>query len=242
MNSFSISPIGTIASCYKEKFGIPRQPNLVTASTTELHLNDSFTEESVRGLTDFSHVWISFIFHRTAQQGWKQLVRPPRLGGNAKIGVFATRSSFRPNATGLSVVALLSVEVISSKVILHLGASDLLDGTPVFDIKPYLPYVDALPSAKGGFANNTPDIKMDIIFSKEALSQCAQAEKRLKTNIYLLIKEILQLDPRPSYQQGEVSNRIYAMKLHDFDLSWQYCENNKIKVLKASPIFNSKLD
>ncbi len=238
----NFSPIGLISSCYKEKFGIPRQPNLVPAATAELILNKEFGEESIRGLEGFSHIWISFIFHKTQEQGWKQMVRPPRLGGNTKVGVFASRSSFRPNPMGLSVVTLLGCDVRADNVILHLGGCDLLDGTPVLDIKPYLPYVDSIPDAKGGFADNKPEALYEILFSEEASSQCNQADKRLiKTQnakkgggwqIKQLIKQILQLDPRPSYQKQEKSDRIYAMKLHDFDLRWQYLENNKIKVIE----------
>jgi len=238
MNSFTMLPIGIITSCYKEKFGIPRQPSLVKEATAELHLTTEFTQDSVRGLKDFSHVWISFIFHETLQQGWKPLVRPPRLGGNTKVGVFATRSMFRPNGTGLSVLELLDIEIKSSKVILHLGACDLLDGTPVLDIKPYLPYVDSIPDAKGSFANNKPEIKMTVSFSNEAQNQCKQAELRLGKNVRQLIKEILQLDPRPAFQQGDISDRVYAMKLYDFDVSWQYCENYRLNVLAVTRLDN----
>ena len=136
MNSFDFSSIGFISSCYKEKFGIPRQPGLVKSATTELHLNKQFSEESVRGLEGFSHLWIHFVFHKTLQQGWHSMVRPPRLGGNAKIGVFASRSPYRPNALGLSVVELLSIEQQQSGIVLQLGGCDLLDKTPVLDIKP----------------------------------------------------------------------------------------------------------
>lgn len=231
MTSFSFSPIGIISSCYKEKFGIPRQPGLVKSATAELHLDKKFGEECIRGLEGFSHLWISFVFHETQLQGWHSMVRPPRLGGNKKIGVFASRSPFRPNSLGLSVVELLSIEKLKSGTILQLGSCDLLDKTPVLDIKPYLPYVDSLPDAKAGFAKFVPEVKMQVVFNKQAQQQCEQAQKRLNKDISLLIQEILQLDPRPSYQQNKVTKRVYAMKLCDFDLSWQYCENNTITVL-----------
>lgn len=234
MNEFSFSSIGIISSCFKEKFGIPRQPGLVKNALAELHLNQSFGEECVRGLDGFSHLWISFIFHKTLQQGWHSMVRPPRLGGNTKIGVFASRSPFRPNPLGLSVVKLLSIEKRQSGIVLQLGACDFLDNTPVLDIKPYVPYVDALSGAKGGFANIIPEIKMKVSFCKQAQEQCDLAEKRLKKEVKNLIIETLQLDPRPSYQQHKVNSRIYAMKLYDFDLRWQYCENSTIIVLGLS--------
>jgi len=231
MNSFDFSSIGFISSCYKEKFGIPRQPGLVKSATTELHLNKQFGEESVRGLEGFSHLWIHFVFHKTLQQGWHSMVRPPRLGGNAKIGVFASRSPYRPNALGLSVVELLSIDQQQSGIVLQLGGCDLLDKTPVLDIKPYLPYVDALPDATGGFANGLPGARMHVTFTEQAKQQCKQAEARLNQNITAVITEILCLDPRPSYQQDKISERVYAMKLYDFDLRWQYSENDTITVL-----------
>jgi len=234
MNTFEFSTIGYISSCYKEKFGIPRQPRLVKSATAELHLDKQFGEECVRGLEGFSHLWIQFVFHETLQQGWHSMVRPPRLGGNKKIGVFASRSPFRPNSLGLSVVELLAVEKRQSRVVLKLGSCDLLDKTPVLDIKPYLAYVDSLPDAKGGFANVAPEVKMQVVFSETAEEQCRQAQDRLNKDVKPLISELLQLDPRPSYQQNKVSERLYAMKLYDFDLRWQYCENNTIMVLGLS--------
>lgn len=235
MGTFNFTTIGMITSCYKEKFGIPRQPNLVNTAEAELILNQSFTEESVRGLDGFSYVWISFVFHATQAKGWKPMVRPPRLGGNEKVGVFASRSTFRPNPLGLSVVELKGIEFKNSVVTLKLAGCDLMDGTPVLDIKPYLPYVDAIPNAQSGFAKKSPEIKCLIEFSKKAKIESQQAGERLEQNIELLIQQILQLDPRPSYQQGgnqvRNSERVYSMKLCDFDLKWIYLDDNKIKVL-----------
>jgi tRNA-Thr(GGU) m(6)t(6)A37 methyltransferase TsaA len=238
MSTLEFSPIGFVSSCYKEKFGIPRQPGLVNSAKSRLILNDVFTEESVRGLEGFSHIWLQFIFHETQEQGWKPMVRPPRLGGNQKVGVFASRSTFRPNPVGLSVVELEKIEIKQSTVVLLLRGCDLLDGTPILDIKPYLTYVDSIPDAKGGFATDKPENMAKVFFSKESELQCKQASVRLGENIKNLVTEILQYDPRPSYQRSCQNNdfkreRIYAMKLHDFDLKWQYCENNKIKVLGA---------
>jgi len=233
MTTFEFSSIGTISSCYKEKFGIPRQPGLVPEAKAQLMLNAEFGEESVRELADFSHIWIQFVFHATQSQGWKPMVRPPRLGGNKKVGVFASRSTFRPNPIGLSVVALDTVEIQRGAVILHLLGCDLLDGTPVLDIKPYLPYVDSIPTAIGGFANESPqnlEDTQDISFTTEAQLQCKHASERLDQDIEALIRQIIQCDPRPSYH-GIDYNRVYSMQLYDFDLKWQYCENNEIKVL-----------
>ena len=238
MKDFNFSPVGIISSCYKEKFGIPRQPGLVPEARAELVLDKQFGEECVRGLEDFSHIWLSFVFHETQSQGWKPMVRPPRLGGNAKVGVFASRSTFRPNALGLSVVELVEVDTQSSCTILHLAGCDLLDGTPVMDIKPYLPYADIIPNAKGGFAQTRPEAIVNVSFSDEALQQCEDFGKHLKCNLKVLITQILQLDPRPSYhhtsKNKENNDRIYAMKLYDFDLKWRYInniDNNEIKVI-----------
>ncbi|HIO97681.1 MAG TPA: tRNA (N6-threonylcarbamoyladenosine(37)-N6)-methyltransferase TrmO [Leucothrix sp.] len=235
MDIFNFTAIGSITSCYKEKFGIPRQPNLVSSAQAELILNQTFTEESVRGLDDFSHIWISFVFHasfNTRQaQDWKPMVRPPRLGGNKKVGVFASRSMFRPNPMGLSVVELVGIDYRKSGVVLKLRGSDLMDGTPVLDIKPYLPYADAIPKAKGGFAQNNPEIKYVVEFSEKAKHESQQASERLAQNIELLIQQILQLDPRPSYQQRTDESRVYSMRLCDFDLKWVYLDDNQIKVL-----------
>lgn len=235
MQSLDFNPIGFISSCYKEKFAIPRQPGLVNAAKSELILEGIFDEESIRGLEDFSHIWLQFIFHETEQQGWKPMVRPPRLGGNKKVGVFASRSTFRPNPIGLSVIELERVEIRESLVVLHLIGADLMDGTPVLDIKPYLPYVDSIPDANGGFANQRPGASVEVYLSKESQVQCEKLSVENGENIEILIKQVLELDPRPSYQRNNTdSDRIYSVKLYDFDLKWQYCENNKIKVLSVS--------
>jgi len=235
MQSLDFQPIGYITSCYQEKFGIPRQPGLVTAAKSQLILTNTFDEESIRGLEGFSHIWLQFIFNQTQQHGWKSMVRPPRLGGNKKVGVFASRSTFRPNPIGLSVVELDNIELKKSSVIIHLKGSDLLNGTPILDIKPYLPYADAIRDARGGFAVEKPEARIEVNFTDLAKDQCDVASNRIGENILVLITQILALDPKhpkPSYQDiNSDKDRIYRMKLYDFDLSWQYCENNKIKVL-----------
>lgn len=232
MDSINISPIGKLSSCYKEKFGIPRQPGLVDADKAEIILNSEFQEESIRGLEGFSHIWVIFVFHATRDKGWKPMVRPPRLGGNTKVGVFASRSTFRPNAIGLSVVKLKGIEIQSSGIKLHLRGCDLMDGTPVLDIKPYLPYADSIPNAQGGFAEESPEKMVEVTFTEEASKHCLKAGERLKQDVGGLIKQVLQLDPRPSYQRNNTdTDRVYSMKLYDFDLKWQYCETNKVKVI-----------
>jgi tRNA-Thr(GGU) m(6)t(6)A37 methyltransferase TsaA len=231
----SLPPIGIIASPYKEKFGIPRQPGLVTEARATLTLLPPYNQsEAVRGLDGFSHVWIIFVFHATQEQGWKPTVRPPRLGGNARMGVFATRSTFRPNPIGLSVAQLCGVQVQGANITLELAGTDLLDGTPVLDIKPYLPYADALSQASAGFAPQAPAIQQAVQFSAQATGQCRQKAAQWQTDMQRLITQVLGQDPRPSYQQGvEADGRVYAMRLYDFDLRWRYTADG-IEVLELA--------
>ncbi len=143
---FRFAPIGIVRSCFREKFGIPRQPGLAPAARATLELLPPHNQPAaVRGLEDFSHVWLVFVFHGVPASRWQPTVRPPRLGGNRRLGVFATRSPFRPNPIGLSVVALDRIVTGQGRVALHLSGVDVLDGTPVLDIKPYLPYADRVP-------------------------------------------------------------------------------------------------
>lgn len=167
MNSYQITSIGHIISPYKEKFAVPRQPGLVQDGVGQLILHTPYNHpDAVRGLEQFSHLWLLFIFHQTAQQGWHPLVRPPRLGGNSKLGVFATRSTFRPNAIGMSLVELKDIIIEKQSVILQLGSLDLIDGTPIIDIKPYLPYAESIADATAGFAQYAPHEEMEILFLK----------------------------------------------------------------------------
>lgn len=216
-----INPIGVIHSCYRQKFGIPRQPGIVTAAQTTLELLPPFNQENtVRGLEGFSHVWIHFVFHQTMDEGWRPTIRPPRLGGKERVGVFATRSTHRPNPLGLSVVELQKIETGNGKVLLHLGAADLLDGTPVIDIKPYLPYVDAKPDAKGGFAP-IPVQAAPVVFADEALEFCRLYEMRTQRQLSLLIEQVIGQDPRPAYLK-ETSQRRHATALWDVNVIWHF--------------------
>lgn len=230
----TVNPIGIISSPYKEKFGIPRQPGLVTEAQATLTLLPPYNQpETVRGLEQFSHIWVIFAFHATQNQGWKPTVRPPRLGGNKRLGVFATRSTFRPNPLGLSVAKLSAIQVQGCTINLVLTGTDLLDGTPVLDIKPYLPYADALPQASAGFAQAMPLARQTVCFSALAAVQCEQQQVRWQTNMRRLIEQILSQDPRPAYQHGQPQARVYAMRLYDFDLRWRYTPTG-IEVLELS--------
>lgn len=214
---FTFSPVGVIHSCFKEKFGIPRQPGLVPEARAILELLPPYNRaEAVRGLEDFSHIWVSFVFHACLGESWKPTVRPPRLGGNRRLGVFATRSTHRPNPIGLSAVELEKIVVESGKVLLHLKGIDLLDGTPVLDIKPYLPYSDRIAEATGGFAQEAPATPFEVRFSQSALDCCATVPQ-----LEALIRRILSLDPRPAYYGKGEGKPVFGMKLLDYDVQWE---------------------
>ena len=179
MTEFVFEQIGVIRSPYKEKFAVPRQPGLVEDGGGELLLLPPYNQaEAVRGLSDFSHLWVMFIFHQTMEGGWRPTVRPPRLGGNARMGVFATRSTFRPNPLGMSLIELKGVRVKNGEVALELGSLDLVDGTPVVDIKPYLPFAESQPQARAGFAQAAPAGDMPVRFAPQAEQQLQQHQAR----------------------------------------------------------------
>jgi tRNA-Thr(GGU) m(6)t(6)A37 methyltransferase TsaA len=232
-DSVSFNVIGTIDSPYKEKFAIPRQPGIVTAAQGQLRLLDSANNiELVRGLEQFSHIWLLFVFHGTQAQGWKPLVRPPRLGGNKKLGVFATRSTFRPNPIGMSVVKLDHIEQRDSQVILHINELDLLDGTPIVDIKPYVPYADIVEHAQGGYAHQQPENEIKVTFSEPATIAIKNYSQQY-ANLALLIEQVLVQDPRPAYKHQKIDNKVYGMALYDLNITWQMTDLSTLKVISV---------
>lgn len=219
--NFTFPAIGIIHSCFKEKFGIPRQPGLAPLATAQLELLTPYNDRSaLDGLEGCSHIWVQFVFHANKREEWKPKVKPPRLGGNKSMGVFATRSPTRPSPIGLSVVKLERIEECEGKLSLHLSGIDLLDGTPVLDIKPYVPYVDIVPDAINQFANAAP-LLIPVDFNDESASFCIIYQQQTKVDLASLIRQILQQDPRPQYQQPE-PDRTYGMKLLDVDVHWNY--------------------
>ena len=227
---FTFSPIGIVHSPFKEKFGVPRQPGLAPAARATLELLPPYDrDEMLEGLSGFSHVWLLFVFHATAGQGWNPTVRPPRLGGNVRVGVFASRSTFRPNPIGLSVVELVGCGRENGKLVLHLRGADLIDGTPILDIKPYVPYVDSIPQASGGFAAGAPDTRLAVKFTGAAQTQIA-ARAPHYPQLRELITQVLGADPRPAYRDDEPAGRIYGMRLLDFDLRWRVEEGVAVVV------------
>jgi tRNA-Thr(GGU) m(6)t(6)A37 methyltransferase TsaA len=213
-DTYSIEPLGYIATPFADKFGIPRQPRLAPHAIGTLKLLPPYNRaECVRGLAAFSHVWLSFIFHEVAGQ-WSPTVRPPRLGGNTKVGVFASRSPFRPNSLGLSLVELIDIDDRHG-VTLRFGGVDLVDGTPIVDIKPYIPFVESLPEARGGFVSGAP-AQLSVVFSAQAQSELACASE---AHLRDLITEVLAQDPRPAYASD--AYRLYGVRLYHYDVKWR---------------------
>jgi tRNA-Thr(GGU) m(6)t(6)A37 methyltransferase TsaA len=221
---FEFKPIGIIHSCFKEKFGIPRQSRLITEAEARLEILAPYNRaEAFRELADYSHLWILFVFHASVSGDWKPTVRPPRLGGNQRVGVFASRSPVRPNPIGLSVVDLLELDLSDNGVNLYLGGVDLLDGTPVLDIKPYLPYVDAIPDAKSGYAAVAPGEAIELSYSSAAEQVLSQLPVEEARQLRQLILGILQNDPRPAYLDESKRSR-FGMRLYDFNVRWEIKE------------------
>lgn len=214
---FDVKTIGIIHTPYQQKFGVPRQPNLVPLGKGELHLIAPFNHpDCVRGLEQFSHLWLLFIFNHTAHQGWQNMVRPPRLGGNEKMGIFATRSTFRPNPIGLSAVELHDIVIQDNCTILKLGSVDLVDKTPIIDIKPYLPYSDSYPLAKASYASEKPAIMLTILFS-ELADQQLLSKPQLKN----LIQQVIAQDPRPAYKKKSLSTQEFGITLQNANIRFK---------------------
>ncbi len=226
----SVSPVGILRSCFREKFAIPRQPRLAPAARGVLELLPPFdTGEAVAGLEQVSHVWLLFLFHQALEEKPRLKVRPPRLGGNKMIGVFATRATHRPNGIGQSVVRLDKVEPGR----LLVSGIDLLDGTPIIDIKPYVPYADVLPEARNDMAANAPAL-IEVHWSESALAQAHDQALRLSEPAVELIEQCLAQDPRPAYQKPDPERR-YGAQFWDLEVRWHYPEAGVIRVLEVVP-------
>ncbi|BCS45918.1 hypothetical protein ALQ89_03627 [Pseudomonas amygdali pv. tabaci] len=226
--SYNVSPVGFVRSCFKEKFAIPRQPQLAPAARGVLELVAPFDQgEAVQGLEEVSHVWLLFLFHMALEDKPRLKVRPPRLGGNQSMGVFATRATHRPNGIGQSVVRLDKVEAGR----LWLSGIDLLDGTPVLDIKPYVPYADAIAEATNHIASAAPAL-IPVQWQDAALRQAREHALRLSEPLVELIEQCLAQDPRPAYQLPTPERR-YGAQFWDLDIRWHYPQAGVICVLEV---------
>ncbi len=212
-----IKPIAVIHNDYTAKFGIPRQSGLVEAVESTVVFEPAYRNaDALRGLEGYSHLWLLWVFSEAIRDGWSPTVLPPRLGGKTRMGVFATRSPFRPNPIGLSSVKLLRAELHTKEgPILHVGGADLMDGTPIVDIKPYLPYTDSHPDAVGGFSDPVRDYALKVVFPDRWL---AQVPERLRTPVL----ELLAQDPRPSYQNDP--NRVYGVAFGGYDFRFRVAD------------------
>lgn len=214
----TIEPIAVIESPYKEKFAVPRQPRLVPSATARVKLlGESNCPEAVRGIEQFSHLWLLFLFDQNLQAGWKPTVRPPRLGGNERIGVLASRSTFRPNGIGMSAVELRGVSKQGDQIYLDLGSVDLVDGTPIIDIKPYIPYSDSIADAQGGYAEAEPE-QAEVTFSAAALETLQRLPNGQMQQA--VIGEVLAQDPRPAYKKNKLDMKEYAVNLYDLNVKF----------------------
>ncbi|MBE6924830.1 MAG: tRNA (N6-threonylcarbamoyladenosine(37)-N6)-methyltransferase TrmO [Ruminococcaceae bacterium] len=220
MEPVMIRPIAHMRSDFPTKFGIPRQSGLVEQLRSTIVFEEEFRNpDTLRGLEGFSHLWLIWQFSEAVREDWSPTVRPPRLGGNTRMGVFATRSPFRPNNLGLSCVKLLGIEQTKVGTVIHVAGGDLMDGTPIFDIKPYIPYSDSYPEAKGGFTDTAGDFLLRVDFP-ESLLMLLPEEKREAA------KAVLSHDPRPSYQRKP--GRIYGLSFAGFDIRFTVEEDTLI--------------
>lgn len=222
-NTYSIKPIAYIRNDFPDKFGIPRQSSLINTLKAEIIFEPEYRNpEAFRGLEDYSHIWLIWGFSENMKSNWTATVRPPRLGGNTRMGVFATRSPFRPNPLGLSSVRLESIELHSEHgPILHILGADLMNGTPIFDIKPYLPYADSHPEASEGFAGPLKNYSLRIECAPELLEHVPSDKQEA-------LLAVLAQDPRPSYQNNP--ERIYGLRFAGMEIKFRV-ENDVLYVI-----------
>ena len=220
-NSFSLEAIATVATPFKQKFAIPRQPNLANAQgviTFEEGFNDI---NMLKGIENYSHLWLLFIFHQNIERGWKNTVKAPRLGGNATMGVLASRSTHRPNGIGMSVVKNKGVVSSNGQTQLVVEGVDLVDGTPLVDIKPYIAYADSVPSASDNLDDINPIPNRDVSFADTIQPTLAEIEKKHR-GFSALVTAVLSQDPRPAYkQQLENDEKTYRVTLYDIDVGFK---------------------
>ena len=228
MDNITVHPIARMRSDFPTKFGIPRQAGLADELRSTVVFEPEYRNpDTLRGIEGFSHLWIIWQFSEAVRDEWSPTVRPPRLGGNTRMGVFATRSPFRPNSLGLSCVKLLGVEHTKDNgTVLHVGGADLMDGTPIFDIKPYIPYSDCHPDALGGFTDTAGDFLLDVDFPPVLLEKLPESKRQAAV-------QVLSHDPRPSYQRK--SGRVYGLSFAGFDIRFTV-EDDRLTVREVIQI------
>ena len=224
----NIQVIARMHSDFATKFGIPRQSGLVQELRSTIVFEPEFRNpDALRGIEDFSHLWIIWQFSEAVRQGRSPTVRPPRLGGNTRMGVFATRSPFRPNNLGLSCVRLLGVEHTAEYgTVLHVGGADLMDGTPIFDMKPYIPYADCQTEATGGFTDTADDFLLQVDFPSDLLGRLPEEKREAAI-------QVLSHDPRPSYQRKP--DRIYGLTFAEYNIRFQV-KDDVLTVVEVTPV------
>ncbi|MDX1801971.1 MAG: tRNA (N6-threonylcarbamoyladenosine(37)-N6)-methyltransferase TrmO [Marinobacter sp.] len=224
-DALTLTALAYTRSCFQDKFGVPRQPGLTRHARADLVIQPPFDrEDAFRGLESCSHLWLTFQFHEAVRAEWRPVVRPPRLGGNRKMGVFASRSPFRPNSLGLSVVRNRGLRREGSALLLAISDHDLIEGTPILDIKPYLPFADAVPDARIGWADAPPTERLTVTFTPAAEQQLATLDPLRYPEFRELIEDVVSYDPRPSFRRGRDEDRIYGAHLYDFNVRFQFTE------------------
>lgn len=223
-----LNKIATIHTDFPTKFGVPRQSNMVPSLQATIVFEPEYRNpDALRGLEEFSYIWLLWGFSKVEQEGWSPMVRPPRLGGNTRMGVFATRSPFRPNPIGLSSVKLEKIELDTTRgPVLHVSGADLMDKTPIYDIKPYLPFVDSHPEAQAGFASQPPTPTLKVVVEESQLALVPQAKRQA-------LQEVLAHDPRPSYQN--LPGREYGMEFCGLEVKFTV-EEDILKVVSITSI------
>lgn len=213
---YIMTPVGEVISPFREKFGIPRQAGIISTVESKIRLYKDFSSvETIRGLENFSHIWVVFVFHENIDKGWKNLVRPPRLGGEKKVGVFTSRSPFRPNFIGMSAVKLLDI-LVEDEILLIVRGGDFVDKTPVLDIKPYIKYADAIEDACSGEFGTEPQKEFQVVFSEKSDALCSK-HKGLKESL----DDILSYDLRPAYYKRTSKDKIFGIKFESFDVRFK---------------------
>ena len=224
--SLVMTPVATLRTPFAEKFGVPRQSGIIAAAEARVEFLPEFASpDFVRGLVSFSHVWLITGFHKNCAWDGAATVRPPRLGGNKRVGVFASRAPMRPNGLGMSLVELLAIE----PGVLRVGGIDCVDGTPVYDIKPYLPYCEAKPEARADWAGSAPTARSaeDVLATDEVVSV-------LPAEVLTLVKQVLTLDLQPAYQKDKTTARSYGVTLAGWNLRWRFTEGEQVEIFEAT--------